>query len=74
MNLLESDFDLLGLKIEDHFPAKELNEDGIPMKSRECGNNEFNLVEHVENRWTYECKKCQCRNVVLKEMIPSIEG
>ena len=73
LRLLQSDMDILGLKIEDYLPAKEVDKDGIPVKCRECGHNEFIMTEQVENRWTYECKNCGCRNVVLKEMIPPIE-
>ncbi|MHA1990614.1 MAG: tetratricopeptide repeat protein [Candidatus Hodarchaeales archaeon] len=73
LHLLEPDFKELGLKIEDHLPAKEFSDDGKPLKCRECGHNEFNLIEEVEDRWTYECTKCQCRNVVLQEMIASFQ-
>ena len=54
-------------------PIKQLTEDGKPIKCRECGHNEFNLIEDNENRMMYECKNCQCRNVVVKEIITSIQ-
>jgi hypothetical protein len=73
LHLLENDFKGMNLRIEDYLPAKELTEDGKPTKCRECGHNVFNLVEDGNDRWTYECSNCRCRNVVIREMIASLQ-
>lgn len=64
---IQPDVEKLGLKIEDLLPVKNIGEDGKPIKCRECGKNEFKIVEETEEKTTYECTACGCRNVVLKK-------
>lgn len=70
---MEPEFRKLGAKVEDYLPAKEIGSDGVPKKCRECGGKDFNLIEETEDRKVYACKNCNCRNVVLAEMIAMMQ-
>ena len=70
---METELRNLGMKIENYLPAKEIGPNGIPTKCRECGGKDFRLIEETADRKIYECKNCNCRNVVLLEMIAMMQ-
>ena len=67
LRTLDEEFSMLNTKVEDYLPVHETKENGEPKKCRECGNEQFNMVEEKIDRKVFECKSCNWRNVVLKQ-------
>ena len=64
---IDEEFKSIGFKTEDNLATIAIDETGRPKKCRECGKTEFILIEELDDRKIWQCKACNCRNVVFKK-------